>query len=165
MKRLIFSIFIVSASAFAQGGTSSTTSTTTTNYIFPPVGLAANLTAAVSLVNIAPEPTAANATAPVCTGTVTFANAKGANIQAPASFSVGTGAIDTVSLPFASAGITASRGEILVSVQQTITRPSTAPCALVFSLEVYDQNGETHVYLGNTSTTTPPATSGFGMGR
>jgi hypothetical protein len=157
MKRLILSIAIVSACAFAQGSTGTTSTTITTNYVFPPVGLANGLTASVSLVNISPASTASNATAPVCTGTVTFANAKGTTIGTPTPFSVGTGVIESVALSFASAGITASRGEILASVQHTTTRPSTAPCTLVFSLEVYDSNGETHVFLGNASATTPPS--------
>jgi hypothetical protein len=35
----------------------------------------------------------------------------------------------------------------LVSVQHTATRPTAAPCSLVFSLEVYDSSGETQFYL------------------
>jgi hypothetical protein len=72
---------------------------------------------------------------------------------------VGSGQIKTISLPFATAGITSTRGEILVSVQQTTTRPSTAACSLVFSLEVYDSTGETHVLMGNAAATTPPSNS------
>jgi hypothetical protein len=121
--------------------------------------LATGETAAVSLVNIAPASATANAAAPSCTGTVTFANAAGATIGTATAFTVGSGKIATVSLPFSSAGIGASRGEILASVQQTTARPAAVPCSLVFSLEVFDSSGETHVFLGNTSSVTPPAES------
>jgi hypothetical protein len=36
-------------------------------------------------------------------------------------------------------------------VQHTVTRPATAPCSLVFSLEVFDTStGVTHLLLGNS---------------
>jgi hypothetical protein len=51
-----------------------------------------------------------------------------------------------------------TRGVFVASVQQTITRPATAPCSLVFSLQTYDSNGETHVFLGNVSATSQEPT-------
>jgi hypothetical protein len=144
--------------ARAQGGT--TTVTTTQNYFFPPVGFANGETMAVSLANIAPAPVSPAASAPSCTGTVTFASSTGTIIGKANSFTVGSGQIQTISLAFASAGITANRGEILASVQRTTTRPATAACTLVFSLEVYDSTGETHVYLGNASASAAPTPLG-----
>jgi hypothetical protein len=161
MNKAFLSLLLVAgfgcAAAFAQGETG--TVTTTTNFVFPPVGLVSGETAAVSLVNIAPAPTSTTATAPSCTGTVTFAGPTGTTIGTASPFTVGSGQIKTISLPFATAGITSTRGEILVSVQQTTTRPSTAACSLVFSLEVYDSTGETHVLMGNAAATTPPSNS------
>lgn len=163
-KSILISAMIASlgcVAAFAQGSTGTTSTTTTTNFVFPPVGLASGETMAVSLTNIAPASTSSTATAPSCTGTVTFAGPTGTVMNTggkATAFTVGNGAIDTVSLPSATSGMTASRVEVL-SVQQTITRPATAPCSLVFSLEVYDSNGITHVFLGNTAATTPPALS------
>ena len=154
----LMALTLACAAAFAQGTTGTTTSTTTTNYVFPPVGLSFGDTASVSLINIAPASTASDATAPSCTGTVTFTSAKGETIGSASSFTVGSGVIDTITLTAESVGVTSSpqRAEIFASVQQTVTRPATAPCSLVFSLEVYDSSGATHVFLGNASATTPP---------
>jgi hypothetical protein len=170
MNRL-FSILLLPGFActcvFAQGSTGTSTTTTTTNYVFPPVGLASGLTASINLVNIAPASTAANAAAPVCNGTVTFANATGTTIGTPTTFKTGTGMIDTVTLTASAAGVTSStpRAEILASVQQTTTRPATPPCSLVFSLEIYDSTGVTRVFLGNTAASTPPSPVGIEFGR
>jgi hypothetical protein len=132
------------------------TVTVTQDSAFPPVGLAPGQTAAVSLVNIAPASTTSGATAPSCTGTVTFTNASGSTIGTPTSFTTTGSAIQTVSLPFANSGLS-TRGEILASVQQTITRPSAAPCSLVFSLEIFtNSSGATQVFLGNASAAAPP---------
>lgn len=158
MKRALLYLLVIGTfdciCSFAQGGTG--TVTTTLDFVFPPVGLATGETAAVSLANIAaPAPTPSNGAVPSCTGTVTFANASGTTIGSATAFTVASGKISTVSLPFSSAGITGTRGEILASVQQTTTRPAPATCSLVYSLEVFDSSGETHVFLGNASATTP----------
>lgn len=161
MKRLFLILSVVTglgcACAFAQGGTE--TITTTTNFVFPPVGLASGYTAAVNLVNIAPASTAANATTPSCTGTVTFTNANGTVLGTAATFTAKGSQIATETVTAATVGVTATtpRAEVVASVQQTTTRPATAPCALVFSLEVYDSTGATHVFLGNASAATAPA--------
>src|ERR1035438_994785 len=133
MKTALFIFLLVMSlgcvGAFAQGTTGTTSITTTTNYVFPPVGLASGGTIAVNLVNIAPASTASNATAPACTGTVTFSSAAGTVIGKASSFTtVGTNTIETITLPATGT----SRVEILTSVQQTTTRPSTAPCSLVY---------------------------------
>jgi len=157
---LCFAIAVASACAFAQGSTGTTTTTITTNYVFPPVGLAPSETAAVSVVNIAPAPSSTTAAAPSCTGTVTFANSAGAVIGKATAFTVASGQIATVTVTATAAGITAARGEILASIQQTTTRPATAACSLVYSLQTYDTgSGVTHLFLGNASATTEPLTS------
>ena len=170
MKRALLGFLVVAAfgcaCAFGQGTTTTETVTITQDFVFPPVGLATSETAAVNLANIAPVPattTTTPVTAPSCTGTVTFANAAGGIIPAgskPIPFAVGSGDIATVPLP---TGLVFTgpplRALLLASVQQTITRPSAAPCSLVFSLEVFDvTSGVTHVFLGNASATTPPVT-------
>jgi len=126
--------------------------------VFPPVGVAPSETVAVSLVNIAQASTSATAATPSCTGTVTFAGATGTVIGKANPFTVGSGQISTIILTATEAGITASRGSILASVQQTTTRPSSAPCSLVYSLQTYDTgSGVTHLFLGNASTAVQPA--------
>jgi hypothetical protein len=156
MKRAMFAFFAMAAAALAQGTTSTSITTTTENYVFPPIGLATTETASVALVNIAPVPATAGATAPSCTGTVTFASSTGATIGKATAFTVGSGQIATVNLPFGNSNLT-SRGEILASVQQTITRPSSPPCSLVFSLSTFDTTtGVTHLFVGNTTAATVP---------
>jgi hypothetical protein len=161
MKRLFLAGLIAgvaSACAFAQGSVGSSSTTITTNYVFPPLGLAPSETVAVSLVNIAPVPTSATAPTPSCTGTVTFASSAGAIIGKANPFTVASGQIMTITLTATEASISASRGSILASVQQTTTRPSSAPCSLVYSLQTYDTgSGVTHLFLGNASTAVEPA--------
>lgn len=162
MKTLLVGIltFCCVCGAFAQGTTGTTTTTTTTTYVFPPVLLGANDTIAVNVVNIAPVSTATGAMTPSCTGTVTFRLGSGtvANTGGAAQpFTVGSDVTQTISLKAATAGITSNPGAILASVQQTITRPMTTPCSLVFSLQVYDATGETHVFMGNTAASIPPS--------
>jgi hypothetical protein len=157
MKSVLISVLFVGfgcVCAFGQGLTGTTT--ITRDFVFPPVGLGSGETAEVDLVNIAPTPASSSATAPSCTGTVTFAGATGAVIGKAMPFTTTGGQVASVSLPFSSANITGVRGVILVSVQQSTTLPSSAPCSLVFYLETYDSTGATHVFLGNASTTTPP---------
>jgi len=152
MKRLFFVLLAITLAvlgAFAQGSTGSTTTTTTQNYVFPPFALIGGDTAAVNLTNIAPAPTAAGATQPSCTGTVTFANSTGTAITKPTSFTVGSGQITTVTQAFT--GTNGTREPVVASVQQTTTRPNSTPCSLVFSLQVYDSSGVTHIFMGNTS--------------
>jgi len=155
MNKIFVSFLLVScfgcACAFAQGETGTTT--ITTDFYFPPVSMMSTDTISLNLVNIAPAPTSATATAPSCTGTVTFAGSNG-TIGMPDSFTLGAGKMQTVSLTGTGAGISSGRGGVLVSVQTTTTRPATAPCTLIFALQLYDSSGVTHVYLGNTSATT-----------
>ena len=139
---------LAAASAFAQGTTSTTT--TTRNFIFPPVGLGSTETAQVNVVNIATA--SSRGTAASCTGSISFANASGAVIGKATIFTVGSNQIVSVSLPFGISGLAGTHGEILASVSQTVTFPSSAPCSLVFSLETFaTATGETHVVLTNAA--------------
>jgi hypothetical protein len=123
----------------------------TRDYVFPPVGLASSETASITVVNTATaflSPAVASPS-PSCTGTISFSNAGGA-IGTPASFTVGAGGFQTITLPFASAGLTGNRGEIQGKVSLAISSTAPAPCSLVFSLETYDSTTfATHAVLSN----------------
>jgi hypothetical protein len=87
---------------------------------------------------------------PSCSGTISFSNANGA-IGAPTSFTVGSEGFKTVTLPFASAGLTGNRGEIQGTVSLSISGSTPTPCSLMFSLETYDSTTfATHVVLSNS---------------
>lgn len=147
--RVLSLMSVFAAYAFAQG--TSATSTITREYNFPPVGLASSETAQVNVVNVATLPTAVGATAPSCSGTVTFANASGKTVSSPASFTTTGSQIFSTQLTFSELGATGVRSEFLASVQLTSAAlPATASCSLVLSLETFDTStGVTHVYLGN----------------
>jgi hypothetical protein len=152
------------ALAAAQTTTTTTTQTLTSNT--PPVGLASSETAQINLVNTASN--AADGTAASCAGTVTFLNSSGAAIGAATPFTVASGVIQSISLPFGKSGATGTRTEIRASISQTITAecalwacPNSAgtltvgdgvPCNLQVTLETYDTStGVTHVFLANGS--------------
>lgn len=131
----------------------------TRDYVFPPVGLGSSETASITVVNTAapssattsPTTGAQPSAAPSCTGTISFSNASGA-IGTPVSFTVGAGGFQTVTLPFASAGLNGNRGEILGKV--SLAASNTAPCSLKFSLETYDSTTfATHAVLTNAAVT------------
>jgi hypothetical protein len=130
----------------------------TRDYVFPPVGLGSSETASITVVNMAapsattsPTTGAQPSAAPSCTGTISFSNASGA-IGTPVSFTVGAGGFQTVTLPFASAGLNGNRGEILGKV--SLAASDTAPCSLKFSLETYDSTTfATHAVLTNAAAT------------
>jgi hypothetical protein len=105
--------------------------------------------------NLASVPTSSTATGS-CAGTVTFANASGTAIGSPAKFAVPAGQIFSVPLPFTSSGYS-SRGEILASVQQTLTIPSSIACSLSISLEIFDTStGVTHAVVTTAVATAEP---------
>lgn len=144
---LVVTALCMAASAFAQGSTGTTT--TTLQYSFPPTGLALTETAQIDVSNLAAN--ASNGTAASCTGSVSFVNSSGATIGTATTFTVTSGQIASISLPFAKASVSGSRTVIRGIVQHTVTRPATAPCSLVFSLEVFDTStGVTHLLLGNS---------------
>jgi hypothetical protein len=125
----------------------------TREYVFPPVGLGSSETASITVVNTAAavSPTGASVTpAPSCTGTISFSNAKG-EIGTPTPFTVASGQFMTVTLPFASAGLSGIRGEIQGNVSLTISTSTPTPCTLMTSMETYDSvTGATHAVLSNS---------------
>jgi hypothetical protein len=122
-------------------------------YVFPPIGLGSGETASITVVNTASPSTTETGTLPPqpsCSGTISFSNANGA-IGAPTSFTVGSEGFKTVTLPFASAGLTGNRGEIQGTVSLSISGSTPTPCSLMFSLETYDSTTfATHVVLSNS---------------
>jgi hypothetical protein len=127
---------------------------TTRQYVFPPVGLGSTETASITVVNTAASPALTQDNAlpqsPSCSGTISFSNANGA-IGSPTTFQVGMDQFKTVTLPFASAGLTGIRGEIQGMVSLNVSNLQAIPCALMFSLEIYDSTtGQTHAVLNNS---------------
>jgi hypothetical protein len=152
-------LLLISAAAFiaavsparSQISTPITPTSDTRNYEFPPVGLASSETASITVVNTATSSSAATGTPPSCTGTISFSNSSGA-IGTPATFTVGAGGFQTVTLPFASAGLTGNRGEIQGKVSLAISSTAPAPCSLMLSLETYDSTTfATHAVLSNAT--------------
>ena len=122
----------------------------TRDYVFPPVGLASSETASITVANTASS-SSTTGTPPSCTGTISFSNANGA-IGTPASFTVGSGGLQTITLSFASAGLTGNRGEIQGRVSLAISSTAPAPCSLMLSLETYDSTTfVTHAVLSNAT--------------
>lgn len=154
----IFRLFFIcglAACAFGQTGLS-----VTREYNFPPVGLASSETAQVNVLNSVSTITSAGAAAPSCSGTITFANASGKTIGTPVTFTTSGSQIFSTQLTFNQLGAGGTRGEFVASIQLTNTLSPLTLCALVFSLETYDDTtGATHVYLGNS------AAAGTGIAR
>lgn len=135
----LFAFGCIAVGASAQTTTSSSTITRS----LPPIGLASSETLQVNLLNDAAA--SSTGTTASCTGSVAFANASGTAIGSSTSFTISSGEVFSVSLPFSKAGLSA-RGEIVASI--TLTQTSGTPCALASSLETFDtSSGVTHVYL------------------
>jgi hypothetical protein len=146
----------VAAALLACGLKAQTTNIATRVSTFPPTGLAATETLQVNLVNTASNST--GGTAASCTGSVSFLNSTGAVIGTAKSFTLTSGQMTSISLPFASAGLTGSRG--IVRAVLSLTRTSGVPCSLVTSLESFDtSSGATHLFLSQGEI------GGFGPGR
>jgi hypothetical protein len=150
-------VILLAASAAAQGPLAPAPPPVSfsRNYNFPPVGLAGTETLQVNVVNMAPSaPTS-------CTGTISFANASGTAIGTPVPFTIGPGQVYSAPLPFSKTAYS-SRGEIVASVQQTVTFSTVmsslgAPCSLAISLETFDTGtGVTHALLTNPAPGLPP---------
>jgi hypothetical protein len=152
-KQIIMAAAFAAAIASAQ---TTTTGTVTETSNTPAVGLASTETAQINLLNTASN--ASSGTAASCTGTVTFLNSSGKAIGSASNFTVTSGEIQSVSLPFASSGATTTRTEIRATISRTITLNSGVPCNLQITLETYDTGtGVTHVYVPNA------ASSGIGI--
>lgn len=157
IRRFNHIILAAAFSAAIASAQTTTTGTVTETSNTPAVGLASSETAQVNLVNTASN--ASSGTAASCTGTVTFLNSSGKAIGSASSFTVTSGEIQSVSLPFGSAGATGTRTEIRATISRTITLNSGVPCNLQITLETYDTStGVTHVYVPNA------ASSGVGIG-
>jgi hypothetical protein len=152
---------LLAAAAFtAAGAIAQTTGSTVSHTMtFAPIGLASSETAQVNLVNLASNPTSGNAAS--CTGSVSFLSGTGSVIGSATPFTVTSGQIFSVKLPYAN---TAASGRTVVraTVTQTFaTGSSTTPCELATSLETYDSTtGVTHVFVAG-----PQGASNVSFGR
>ena len=146
MRDGLLAAAVLTAGAMAQ---TTTSSTVTRQFSYPPVGLAATETAQINVVNQAAA--SSTGTAASCTGSISFVNASGTAIGTATSFTVSTGQIASVALPFNKAGASGTRTEIRGVVSLTMTTGTgAAPCALATSLETYDTStGATHIFLAN----------------
>lgn len=142
--------------ALAQTTTSSTSTVTSSS---GPIGLGSSETLQVNVVNVASN--SSSGTAASCTGTIGFVNSSGTAIGSATSFTVTSGQISSVSLPFAKVGASGARTEVRAVVTLTVTTGSgAAPCELRSSLETFDTStGVTHAYLSNG-----PGGEGYGGG-
>jgi hypothetical protein len=153
----------MAAVALSQTTTSGTVTETSNT---PAVGLASSETAQINVVNAASN--SSTGTAASCTGTISFLNASGTVIGAATPFTVASGVISSVSLPFAKVGVTGTRTEIRGVITRTVTLNSGVPCSLEATFETYDAStGVTHVYLSNVSVPNMPngGQGGNGPGR
>ncbi len=140
-------VTLIAAAAMFSAAAQTTSTTSTRSFAFPAVGLGATETAEVDLVNTAANSTAG--TAASCTGTVTFVNAAGVNIGTAGTFTLTSGQISSVRLPFSGSGGTGLRTVVRAVV--TVTLPTATPrppCSLESTLETYDTaTGATHSLL------------------
>lgn len=138
---------VLAAGTMAQ--TTTTSGTVTRETTTPPIGLGSSETAQINVVNTATA--SSGGTAASCTGSISFLNASGTAIGTATTFTVTSGQISSVTLPFTKAGASGTRTEVRGMVSLTVTTGSgAAPCALSTSLETYDSStGATHVYLAN----------------
>jgi hypothetical protein len=144
--RLLTGTLVLAICAFGQIVISPAATTRTSN--LPPVGIAGTETAQVILTNTAANPAitisvlgaGSTTTVPVasCVGSVAFYNASGKLIGTATAFTLTSGQIEPVSLPYASAGSSAGRALIRAVVTLTTTFPSPPPCSLSYSLVTFD---------------------------
>ena len=135
---------LTAASAMAQTTTSGTTTTRTAS--FPPTGLGSSETAAVNVVNNATA--SSSGTAASCTGSISFFNTAGTLIGTATSFTLTSGQISAITLPFTKVGSTGLRTAVRAVISLTSTSGSGVPCDLSASFETYDTaTGATHIHL------------------
>jgi hypothetical protein len=146
-------VFVTILTVAALAGTVAMAQTTTTITVtreatYPPVGLASSETAQINVANLASN--SAKGTAASCSGTIAFLNSSGVTIGSATPFTVTSGQIYSVSLPFAKTGASV-RTEIRGVIGYSTT--SDVPCTLSSSLETYDSTtGVTHIFLSNDAT-------------
>ena len=147
--RVLAISLLAAAAAFAQS-----TTATTRQFSFPLTSLGSTETMQINLLNTASNST--SGTAASCTGSVSFLNSSGTVIGSATAFTLASGQLNSISLPFAKAGISGNRGIVRAVISET--RASGVPCSLVFSLETFDtSSGATHIFL-------PQADGGGGAG-
>jgi hypothetical protein len=164
--RLLTGTFGLAICAFGQIIISPAATTRTSN--LPPIGIAGTETVQVILTNTAANPattisvlgagSTATVPAPSCAGSVSFYNAGGALIGTATAFTLTSGQIEQVSLPYASAGslvgTAAGRTLIRAVVTLTTTYPSPPPCSLSYSLVTFDTtSGVTHAIVNDSGLT------------
>jgi hypothetical protein len=130
------------AAATIPAALSQTTATHTRK--FQPVGLGATETAQINVLNSASA--SSSGTAASCTGSISFLSSTGTTIGAATTFTVTSGQIFSVKLPFASSGGSGVRTIIIGEV--SVTPVSGTPCSLSATLETWDTaTGATHIEL------------------
>jgi len=86
-------------------------------------------------------------------GNVAFVNAAGTTIGTATSFTIASGVTSSVSLPFASSGLSGSHGALRAVIQVTRSTTTPTPCSLLISLETFEtSSGATHLYLSSSET-------------
>jgi len=137
----------------AAGAVAQTTVTATSTREFSLIGLGSTETAQINVLNLAT--TSASGASASCAGTIAFLNAIGTAILPSTSFTLTSGQISSVSLPFASAGAGQGRVHTVIRGVITLNQTPNVPCRLVSSLEVYDSTtGVTHS-TSNSAAITP----------
>ena len=138
----------------AIAGMAQTTTTTTRDTTIGPVGVGSTETLQINVANLAANSTFGSSagTAASCTGSITLNGSTGAAIGTSTSFTVTSGEIFSVALPFAKISSSTARVEVIGVIGLTTTSTSEAPCELHYSLETYDSTtGATHVYLSGSA--------------
>ncbi|HLH17806.1 MAG TPA: hypothetical protein VKX45_11325 [Bryobacteraceae bacterium] len=149
-RYLLLAAVVAATAATALADPPSGTRTAT----FPPVGLASSETAQVNLVNLATNPSNSS-NAASCTGSVTFLDPTGAAIGKATTFTVASGQIVSVKLPY-SATAASARTEFRASVSLNVGEGAAA-CSLQSTLETYDTaTGVTHVFLSGPQAIVQP---------
>jgi hypothetical protein len=152
--------FLAAGCLAVAASAQTTTSTSTITRSLPPVGLASTETLQINLRNDAAA--SSSGTAASCTGSVSFSTSTGTAIGSATSFTITSGEVSSVSLPFSKSGLSA-RGEIVASITLTLT--SGTPCALLSSLETFDtSSGVTHIYTAAGGVGYGPGPGGPGPG-
>ncbi len=134
---------LFAAGAMAQTTTPTpTTGTRTTT--FGLTGLGSTETAQINVVNVATASTTASAS---CSVSLSFLNAAGTTIGSASTFTLTSGQIASLALPFAKSGgagaHTVVRGEV------ALTTTTGVPCQIESDLEVYDTTtGVNHTVSG-----------------
>lgn len=131
--------------------------------VLPPMGLASSETAQVNIVNNAPL--MPGVTAPSCAGSVAFYNESGSIIGTATNFTVGSGQIFSITLPFGSTGASGSRTVVRAQITPaTVAIAGLEPppsCILASSLETYDTtSGATHAFAAGVAAPGIPVLKG-----